>query len=271
MVRVADASVIAVPAQQTVKATLVACGMRRGGSTLQFQLIGDILKTGEVLFESEWISDLQDTDLAATESNSVVRVIKTHSIPKCSPASLSAEHVKCFYICRDPRDALVSYLAKYESAYSDELAGRFFNMVHGEFKFWSSLANTHVARYETVVASLAAEVASSAREMGICLGESQVGEIAKSRSLENQKKRIEGFDWGTDAIRIGKDLIDPGTQLHSNHIRTGGSGGWRTELTADAVLFLETRHGQCILDMGYVLTTSRWSRLFYRFAKLMAK
>lgn len=246
-----------------MKPVFLACGMRRGGSTLQFQVLGDILRTSGVRFESRFVDELEAADLAPGPDG-LVRIVKTHAVPK-EVMDSGAAHMHCFHIYRDPRDALVSYLAKYESAYTDERASRFLRMIQAEFNYWRGIEGVYSVRYEDVVSALSDEVARCARAMGADLGPDEIGRIAESRSLESQKRRIKEVDWGAEStIRSGQDLIDPETQLHSNHIRTGGCGAWQQELNKSGAAFIEANFGDWIEEMGYHLVTSRWQRWRHR-------
>ncbi|HRO63194.1 sulfotransferase domain-containing protein [Thermomonas sp.] len=246
-----------------MKPLLLASGMRRGGSTLQFQILGDILRASGVCFESKYVDELEGADLAPGPDG-IVRVVKTHAVPK-EAVNSGAGHMQCFHIYRDPRDALVSYLAKYESAYTDERASRFLRMIQTEFNYWRGIEGVYTVRYEDIVSALSGEVARCARAMGADLGPDEIGRIAESRSLESQKRRIKEVDWGAEStIRNGQDLIDPETQLHSNHIRTGGCGAWQQELNKSGAAFIEANFGDWIEEMGYPLITSRWQRWRHR-------
>src|SRR4249919_3015361 len=114
---------------------IIAAGMRRSGSTLQFQLIVDVLAAAGIEAKTGWSASLDKLALAETP-HGVATVIKTHAVPDCRAADIQQAGALVFYTSRDPRDCLVSYLRKYNSSFKWTIANKFLSEISAEFKFW---------------------------------------------------------------------------------------------------------------------------------------
>ena len=244
--------------------------MRRGGSTLQYQLITDVLAASGIEFEAGWIASV-DAQCLDPIAKGKWRIVKTHGIPACALDQVLNSGAIVFYISRDPRDSLVSYMRKYSIAYTETAASRFLSGIEAEFRYWTSLPITHCMIYEDLVRNAPREIERVASALGCSLEVSEIERIAKSRSIEQQKQRIEMLDWDKHGIRLGKDFIDRESLLHSNHIHGGEIGGWRSQLTKDQITSVESGFGAFIRACGYQLQTHVWQRWKFRILQRVAR
>ena len=248
---------------------VVVAGMRRGGSTLHFNLVCDILASTGRPVSSQWSRELAAGDLAP--DGEVFKVVKTHASAPALAARFAAGGIPVAYISRDPRDCLVSYLKKYSKDYSWTEARKFLANIRDEYTFWTAMPAARCSRYETVVADSRAEIRHLAAHLEVVVGDDEVERIAGNRAIESQKARIEAIDWNSKARRIGVDLVDDASLLHSNHISSGEVGQWASRLERLQLAEIDAEFGDWLQLMGYPLGSSPAMRFFSVFRRRLAR
>lgn len=247
---------------------IIAAGMRRSGSTLQYQLLGDVLRSAGVAHESRWMDHIDPVELDALLSSGQTCILKTHRVAPALTPDVLARGLLVFYSSRDPRDCLISSLHKYAKSFSPEAADRMLSRMESEFDFWTSLPLKGWSRYENLRNDMPGEIKRLAVALGVSLTDEQVAELASARSLDSQKDLIGAIDWESRGTRMGMDLIDTQTLLHANHIRDGGLELWSRELSSSALAGIESRFGDFIRKAGYQLGTTKLQRSIHALRRL---
>jgi hypothetical protein len=237
----------------------VLCGgMKRSGSTLQYQIASEIVEVAGLgmrigyVFPREFATRFQELD---TESDWVVA--KSHEfIPELGKLA-SQPSTKVVYVFRDMRDVVVSMMADQNRHFWRLImSGHILDLMHhGEL--WESWQCVLVTKYEDMISDLEREVGRISEFLGVDLSSAEVEDIALKYSIENQRKRISSFDFSTQGYRKPGTVtvVDPSTNLHANHIRSGKHGRWKEELSPIEVFVVESIAREWLLAHGYSLST----------------
>lgn len=234
-------------------------GMRRGGSTLQSQLAAAILGDRPVRLTTpegaaRTLAELREG------CSSGPHLIKCHRFLPEAVELAKRGDAKILYVYRDVRDVVASISRKYGIPE--------FAFVHGglssllsENREWTRVAGVYVARYETMIADLKAEAFRIAEFLGCELTPQQAGELAARFSIEQQQRSIaEAFKTTKETAGDGANRFARDTLLHRNHIQSGTSGGFRTQLSPQTIAALEFQAAAWLSARDYTLVTSRAQR-----------
>ncbi len=255
---------------------VVCCGMRRGGSTLQTNLVAAILDdaplklTDPANFERRLAEGLPDH---------APLVLKTHRFGQVYTAPLAEGRIKACYVYRDLRDVVVSMANKYQKSHRELLAGATLTQLRSEYHGWTRAPKVYVARYEDMMVDLKAEIARLAAYLGRTLEPQRIAEIAGRYELQEVRRRQAGFDFDASGAGSGADRFDPATLLHRNHVHSGASGQWHEVLTRSEIAVIEAHSGGWLIDRGYSLSMhplearirARAWRFAYRLGNLLRR
>ena len=238
---------------------IFCCGMYRSGSTVQYNLVKELVetKTGGkalgVISRSQFSEQCRNYD--HKERNFVVKCHRF--IPDAVPFFQRGE-ASSVYVYRDPRDIIVSAMRKSEKSFEELDVTRLLRDCIQSYHEWHRLGNILVSKYETMVIDLKQETLRIALHLNIDISEAYALELAEKYAIERQKKRIQDFDYQNDGIRLASHIYDPETLLHPNHIHTGKSGQWKTELSPLQVAVIEAHTHDWLVTQGYP-TSQSWS------------
>lgn len=231
---------------------IFCCGMRRAGSTLQYQLTSDIVESKGIGKAMGWITPQQFSQMEAKHATKEgYLVVKCHSYIEEAAELLSRRRAKAVYVYRDVRDVVVSAMKKNRKPFWHLVLSGFVEMVLDEYSQWTDVDNILVSRYETMVLDLREEVLRVAGHLGVGLGTSLADELSDRYTLDKQRQRIRAIDYKNQDLGEEADLYDPASLLHRNHIHSGQSGQWRTELSRFQVALLEYIAYDWLIDRGY--------------------
>lgn len=224
---------------------IFCAGMRRAGSTLQYQLAKAIIEQFKCGIAIGWQIHQNWPQLQAQhgDSNGYV-VLKTHHFIK----EYIEKEYRALYIYRDIRDVVVSLMNKYK--FSFERAAREVPSILDEHYAWMDIPNIYISKYECDVFNPVWEAIQINQYLGTNLSDAKLKVIGARHTLANQKEYIKYFDWPKNII--DKSIRDPETQLHRNHIHSGRVGQWCTKLTYHQVRELEAIAGDYLKEYGYI-------------------
>ena len=201
---------------------VICCGMMRSASTLQFQVVADLVSRYFGGMRLSWC-DPQDLDarLAEITEEQVPIVLKTHVVTPRLWEALDDGGAVGFFVWRDLADVVPSAMRKFGRTFSETMASVRKSTIH-----WERLRrHTRVltSRYEVLMGDIAGEAARYLRHLGMTeTPESGVflRELAERYSLSRQRKRV---------ALLEKASFDPWHLLHPGHIQS--PAGWGREMS----------------------------------------
>lgn len=240
---------------------IFCCGMRRAGSTLQYQLVAEIVESlgkGKAL---GWIEPGQFCRLREEHSGEKgFLVVKCHRyIDEVTDLFLRGE-AKAVYVYRDVRDVVVSMMNKNDKNFGQIVRSGLIETVLREYHKWNEVSDISVSRYEDMVANLQKEALKLAEFLELNLDGSRAEELSEQFSIEAQRQRIRSRDFENQGVRYGSNLYDPVSLLHKDHIHSGNSGQWRKALSPLQVAYLEDVTHNWLVDRGYTISQDWMNR-----------
>lgn len=218
-------------------------GMQRSGSTLQYQLVAEIVERKGVgrrvgFVEPEEFAALQKKHADEIE----LLVVKSHSFLPEAIQLCKLGQALVFCVHRDLRDIAVSLFNKNGTPIEVILQKRVLHRCVSEFQSWTDLPGTLVMRYDEMVANLSDSVLRIAQHLGIVLDKHECEKFANEFSHEKQRQRIQEFRCSLE-VKGKSTGFDSNSLLHQNHIYSGETGQWRRVLTTNQANEIERIFG----------------------------
>ena len=230
------------------------CGMRRSGSTLQFQLAARIAEEAGVGKRIEWV---QPSDFPIVREKYKdypgLKVFKSHVYTPEMGAEFQRRNAMGVYIYRDIRDAFVSQKNKNGSTFIAMWMQNFLEGAMDNYYKWTGLPRMLISKYEDVMPDLTKEVQRIAHHLGVNYDESKSRQIADEYTLERQKERIAASPKAR-LQHYKQATFDSTELLHVNHISSGEIERWRTELAPWQISLIERNAGSWLTQNGYRLS-----------------
>jgi tetratricopeptide (TPR) repeat protein len=243
-----------------VRLMLIICaGMMRSGSTLQYQIVCEIIEYLGLGMTIGW-TKIPSQELLDNLQNVVLRkdkflVIKSHNFCSEVKALVRSDQAKVVYVYRDLRDVAVSLNNKFTKSTKDAilwLGDRLNN-----YYFWASIDKIIVSRYENMINDLYGEVLKIAHYLGVAVSNDLAKSISYKLDINEQKQRINKLEQDSSSVikLSGNDVYDPVSQLHNNHINSGKWGQWKESLSKEQIEHIESFAFSWFVDRGYPLST----------------
>lgn len=236
---------------------VLCCGMHRSGSTLQYQIVTKVAQFHPNAHILGWVEgQLEEQSRELLDSPDVLYIAKLHNYDPMVAEFWAEHHPKAIYIYRDIRDVVVSTMHMQSWVFDSlEMTSRVNEVLQNDLH-WTRQPGILVSRYEDVMAEggVAAEVRRIADYVGVSLAAEQIDDIAQSVSFKENKRYIEQFDYENKGIQYARTSMDPQSLLHNKHLRSGASGQWQQELSAEEIALIETLTGDWLVGRGYSLS-----------------
>jgi hypothetical protein len=247
---------------------LVVCnGMIRSGSTLQYNLVRNLVEKveagrGHGFFNQE--AELEDY-LTEWSQDEKYHVIKTHAVHSKTADIAATGSARVFYTYRDIRDVAVSAKRAFKIRRQSTLLKALDQAVRNHYQI-KSISGVMCQRYEDVTIDMPAAANAMADFLGLETTEAAISEIVEQCSLEKARQISAHVSerWGVTlkllpwlhkaGIRVAAyDKND--TLLHYNHIseHAGAIGSWRTQMPKHESDLLTNRYEQWLQEEGYSL------------------
>jgi hypothetical protein len=248
---------------------IFCCGMIRSGSTVQYEITQDIIETQAGGKGLGFVRPQQFIDLSSRhDAREQHFVIKCHAfIADALPLFVTGQ-ARAIYVYRDLRDVVVSMMRKQRRDFDSRWVRGLLRNCLTASREWQNVGHILVSRYEDMVGDLRGEAHRIAEHLGMQISDQYARELADKYALEQQKRRIQGFDFRSVGIRTESgSWMDPKTLLHDDHIHSGASGHWKTKLLPLQVAFIEACAQDWMVRHGYSLSQSalmrRYSQLVF--------
>lgn len=238
-----------------------AGGMFRSGSTLQYQLVSEMIERAGRGDRLDWtvpeaFGPMADK-IEATESVAdQMLVFKTHLCKHPMRVRLLDERALAVGVHRDLRDVIVSGAQKMgvepTADYSAKVAAGCVACANG----WPRCDAYREWSYDRLTTDTAAVCLELAAYLGVPCTPELANELAEAYTPNRQTERIaraerEGLMKlsieGSEARHMERHL------LHPNHLRDGRTGKWREQLSEEAVRVIEDVAGEWLTERGYAL------------------
>jgi hypothetical protein len=234
---------------------IVCCGMIRSGSTLQYQLTKEIVESSGYGIGVGWMDKEQlKFELQKTTDEKKLKVVKCHDYFKEVSDLILRDKAKGIYVYRDLRDVIVSLMNKrnqnFESIFSIEMIK---SLIDHNMK-WNRIETLYVSKYEEMMTNLPDEISNIAALLEISIDNSFVTNVAQKYSLKNQKKRISEFNYNDLGTHSVDDVYDSSSLLHKDHIHSGKSKQWETELSRYQIASIENIAYEWLIEKDYPIS-----------------
>ena len=245
---------------------VICGGMYRACSTWQYEVMGHLVERhlqGERLgyltgaAYAAGFAPVASRSFHADIGRRSWRVLKSHEGHRCFARVLSTGRALAVYTYRDIRDVVFSLMHKRGLAFEDLLRQGMIHQILINDRFWRAQPRVLIQRYEELVADPVTAVVQLARHLGLGVTRREAAEIADDYSLESNQTRIQALrrrleSAGIDLNASGnRQICDPVTLLHWNHLRPGGSGSWQTDLRFSQRVLLDRLCGAWLRANGY--------------------
>jgi hypothetical protein len=228
---------------------VLCCGMRRSGSTLQYQVIAELIERNG-LGRRIGFADQQSVSWALQEARATsgFAVIKTHEPWVEFDHAIARGNLRLFYTFRDLRAVALSNMRKWQMPFAEVIASNgLLDEVVSAARRFLSLPGVCVSRYEDIVASLAGEIRKWGNALGLPLTPQETEDLAAEFSPAAQRARIDKLT----TLKPGE--YDRGSLLHPGHIIDGSVDSWKTALEGWQIREIEDRFGEWLVSNGYAL------------------
>ncbi len=238
---------------------IICCGMPRSGSTVQYQLTKEIVENNGNGKAIGFVRKSEYKELYHKYNGQCKNiVIKSHRfIPDAVPL-FEEGNAKAIYVYRDIRDAVLSRIKKRNITFKCSEALELVQLNLGTYYQWQYVSPILISKYEDMVADLKSEALRIGQHLEIEVSEEYASELERKYSIEQQKKRIASFNYEIKGVKQKRwnAHYDKETQLHSNHIRSGKTEQWKTDLSSMQVALIEERAYDWLMAQGYLVSQS---------------
>lgn len=243
---------------------LICNGMIRSGSTLQYNLVRNLVEelgVGEGIgFFSPEQMESKTSYFAKLAVDKKFYVMKIHEkVPGALLDNDEFKKVSFLYIYRDIRDVAVSLKNKLKCD-GDDLVERLDDAIALSNEI-QSYPNVLCQKYEDVYSDMNEAIAEQARYIGLDISAELVDKIADTCSIKNIGKNVHQGESNWRGVikrvlmRVGilDGDYDRSTLIHSNHISKdkGKVGTWKSQLSPGEKAMMTERYSSWLLKYNY--------------------
>lgn len=220
---------------------VIAGGMPRSGSTLQYQMACEIVERCRLGVHINRKGKRQMMYDQQMQQSEMIFVTKSHRVWDYIDQALPT--AKVIYVCRDIRDVIASVMVKSDQSFQAVMSGGLPDMAIAEYYKWMQARRLWASKYEVMYADPVAEVI----KIMACVEAmprsktllSFATEVAEYLSIENQIARREKRD-----------------EKPTRHISPmkGKPGQYKVILSPAEIKETESRYGDWLRMLGYLET-----------------
>ncbi len=236
----------------------VCCGMIRSGSTLQYNLVRNLVEATEVGQGMGFIGNPhQDQRLRDWSQQGAWHVVKMHSVADWMLDDHARTSIRFFFSHRDLRDVAAS--AKRKFGWPSPQIWQAIDAAIGLHQSLRDLPETQVQRYTELSLDPRTSLDAIAKFLGLTPSDPIKSQVTATCSIGNAQKVQNAIChiMSAKGISVGNDckapIYDQTTLLHHNHISQskGKDGAWRDDLTADDLSVISASYHHWQQSEGY--------------------
>lgn len=229
---------------------IFCCGMYRSASTLQFQIVNQLVKDAGIGTQIGWIDAQRFCEVRhAYEQSQHLKVVKVHQFTDAIGLEFNQNKAMGVYTFRDIRDVYASMMQQQQKSFDaiwNWHGCDFIQNCLNNYKQWTSLPRVLVSQYE-FCQDVSQQVKRIAVHLGIDINAEKSQSIASLFTIE-QQDRIKTFrdklmrtTLDPDDHREIVDYHDEDSLLHINHIASAKTGIWQETLSTIEVSKIENK------------------------------
>lgn len=236
----------------------VCCGMIRSGSTLQYNLVRNLVEATDMGRGVGFIGNpSQDDRLRPWSQDSAWRVVKMHHVADWMFEEQARTSIRFFFSHRDLRDVAAS--AKRKFGWPSPQVWQAIDAAIGLQRRLQDLPEAQIHRYADLSTDPSTVLAAIAKFLGLPLGRDVATWVLSACSLNNAEKIQAAIRdiMSAKGVSIGEGnkapIYDQTTLLHHNHIssNSGQDGAWQHDLTEDDLRTISGRYQRWQQNEGY--------------------
>jgi hypothetical protein len=227
---------------------IICCGLPRSGSTLQYNIIADIVEYGN---QGKRIGFIENENFHTIIKENVAypkyKIIKTHLLTSTMKEYLQNKKAILFSCYRDIRDVAVSYNSVWNKSLNNFIIDGNLDYYLNTYYEIKSYHPIQFNSYQELNCNLIDEISKIATLLNISLTQNQIDEIYKNNTLELRKNRLNT----TDLVQLNGYKYNSHTLLHHNHITNGNSNQWKVKLSYWAIFKIELLSNFWLKENGF--------------------
>lgn len=228
---------------------VVCCGMIRSGSTLQYNLVHDLLAAAGKVRPLGYLTPGGPVpDLMGGQE---IALCKLHHFDPNIAKLLEEGHGAGFYCFRDLRDVAVSSMRKFNLSFQRLWEERWLQGAVENGERWLSVPHVYSATYVSLVRELKNETQRIAEWLSLEVPETTIIEVAQRNSFAAIKERVARL---SPSERL---VYDPASLFHPSNLHEGKIGGWKEVLTDAQVELIENSFEDWLNVRGYPIGKAR--------------
>jgi FkbM family methyltransferase len=228
-------------------------GMMRSGSTLQYNIVAEILELKEIGKRLGWEHHEEFYKIKEKYMSDKYNVFKNHFLTDEIEAELKqVDGSILMYVYRDIRDVCISIMDKENKTFEQVFNSKVLhNAIEQYYKITNSSLKKYIQSYEVMFLNTKREIKEVARFLNVELTTDEIEAIYSKISFESQKDNIEKYKENSEYISKGKQKFNANTLLHLNHIKDGGIAKYKQRLSKPQIKQLEDEFGEWLDELGY--------------------
>ena len=234
---------------------IFCCGMIRSGSTLQYQIVADLVETFNLGYRVGFVTEEEFLEIyAEKKKENKFLVVKTHECFDIATELLNQNNASGFYTLRDLRDVILSCMRKFNLTFEKLIEKKWIDYAIEQGDCWRECKNILISKYEDIILSPVEEFKKYASHTGLKISEKYTEKLIEKYSLNKQLNRIKEIrPNGLNIIEKEKAIYDSTSLLHSDHIHKGQIEGWKDELTESQIELIENKYRSWLVANKYIL------------------
>ena len=234
-------------------------GMTRSGSTLQYNIVADVLELKGIGVRLGWEHYTKFQNIKDRSVTDKYNIFKNHFLTdEISNELEKHNNSRLMYVYRDIRDVCVSLMEKESKTFKQIFDSKALHKaINQYYVVMQSPIKKYVQSYEVMFFDTKQEIKNIASFFNEELSDKEIDALYNSVSFEAQKEKIEKYKIEKDYISSGNQNFNPETLLHTNHIKDGGVEKYKTVLKKEEIELLNNTFKEWLLENKYKIDNNQ--------------